>query len=171
MKFTNEDYLKMFEEINDGSSISSTAKKYNIDYSHLWRKYGRFKKNGFDVFRNSKHINIPIEIKLDSIKKYYDGSTLDEIAKNLNIEESVVYNWVQKYQEKGYNGLINHSGRPRLDNMPNKEQTAAKTKELTIEEKLTLSEKENQKLRMENEALKKLYALVQQRKKRQSKKK
>ena len=89
-----------------------------------------------------------------------------EAAVHFNLGSgSVVSNWERIYYEKGPQGLyINQRGRPRkMDSKPKKKKLNTE-----IEEDLIA---ENQRLRMENEYLKKLNALVQERIKRENKKK
>ena len=75
---------------------------------------------------------------------------------------STIYQWGKRYLAKGASGLLSKKkGRP--SKMPKKPK---KKEDLTKLEKL---EAENAQLRMENEFLKKLDTLVQQRKKQPKK--
>ena len=88
-----------------------------------------------------------------------------EAAVHFNLGSgSVVSNWERIYYEKGPQGLYSKQ-RGRAKNMKLKLERKLDKK---IEEDLVT---ENQRLRMENEYLKKLNALVQERIKREGKKK
>ena len=69
-----------------------------------------------------------------------------QISKEYDISQGMIINWIKKYKEFGYEGLVNKKkpGNP-LSKYNNK-------KDLTKEEQLKY---ENMKLRIENEMLKK----------------
>jgi len=79
----------------------------------------------------------------------------------------MLYNWIKKYKEMGYN--IVEQKRGRSSTMPKKD-LKLKTKE-TIEEENERLKKENLYLKAELEYSKKLRAVVQARKNQQQKKK
>lgn len=82
----------------------------------------------------------------------------------------MIIQWVQKYDNFGYNGLkIDQRGRPKMKKNDN--VSSKSVNNLTPKEKVKQLEKENELLKMENEYLKKLDALVQTRLKQQKKKK
>ena len=84
---------------------------------------------------------------------------------------------LKKYEQLGYNGLIDNRGRPGVTKMgrPKKNQTKSTSQQapLTDPEREELNElrKRTRRLEMELEATKKLQALVQERIKRQTPKK
>ena len=77
----------------------------------------------------------------------FEKSTWD-ITRETGLSNGMINNWIKKYRENGYDGLINKKkpGNPMSSLM--------KRKNLTEMEKLKL---ENMKLRIENERLKKGY--------------
>ena len=102
--------------------------------------------------------------KYDMIQRIIDGESISEIAYSNGIQEELLSKWYKIYQESGVDGLkLDRRGRHRK--MAKKPKTSNETK--TKEE----LEKELEYLRVENEYLKKLNALVQKRKGRQPKKK
>ena len=79
---------------------------------------------------------------------------------------SRIMNWERKYLEEGYEGLMKENrGRPSLEG---KKRGRPPKLDKKVEEDLIA---ENQRLRMENEYLKKLNALVQERIERENGKK
>ncbi|AZZ65393.1 hypothetical protein DMC14_002535 [Metamycoplasma phocicerebrale] len=86
-----------------------------------------------------------------------------------NINSGVIYSWIKKYLNLDYNGLKRKIGRPCKMNLNKK----LKEKETTTDKdkKIKELEERNAQLEMENDLLKKLRALVQQRKEQQKKKK
>jgi len=83
----------------------------------------------------------------------------NETMRKYNINShTAVQKWERKYLEEGYEGLMkDNRGRPSLSG---KKRGRPPKLDKTIEEDLIA---ENQRLRMENEYLKKLQALVQER--------
>ena len=82
---------------------------------------------------------------------------------------------MHKYEELGYNGLISkRKGRPKKDMNPEKEEKTktVNSSPLTDQERKEFEElkKKYEEVQMENEFLKKLDALVQERLKREKKK-
>ena len=78
-----------------------------------------------------------------------------ETAGKYGIVHSVIIKWERKYLEEGYEGLMkDNRGRPSLSN---KRRGRPLKLDKKVEEDLIA---ENQRLRMENEYLKKLSALV-----------
>ena len=81
-----------------------------------------------------------------------------ETASKYRIVRSVSTKWERKYLEEGYEGLMkDNRGRPSSSG---KKRGRPPKLDKTVEEDLIA---ENQRLRMENEYLKKLQALVQER--------
>ena len=85
----------------------------------------------------------------------------------------MIHHWVKKYKELGYNGLSIKQGRPRKMKDKNKQTKKVNaSKELDDKDKrIKELEERNAQLEMENDLLKKLRALVQQRNKQQDEKK
>lgn len=171
MKFKTDDFIEMFKLINNGESIRSVARKFNVDSSYLNRKYLSFNSGNTDVIIHGKHKVFPVETKVSIIERYYNGESLAELSRHLGIEASVVNNWIEIYNELGYTGLYKSSGRPKKNIMEQDKNNSTKEQDKSVEQNFILLQQENRRLIMENQALKKLLALVQQRKKRQSKKK
>ena len=171
MKFKTDDFIEMFKLINNGESIRSVAKKFNVDRSYLNRKYLSFNSGNTDVIIHGKHKVFPVETKVSIIERYYNGESLAELSRHLGIGPSVVNNWIEIYNELGYTGLYKSSGRPKKIIMDTNKDSSTKEQDISTEQKLIQLQNENRKLRMENIALKKLSALVHQRKKQQMKKK
>lgn len=89
----------------------------------------------------------------------------------------VIFSWIKKYEQLGYNGLIDKRGSPGMSKRgrPKKnevKETVASVPLTDLErEELNELRKRNRRLEMELEATKKLQALVQERINRQTRKK
>lgn len=89
-----------------------------------------------------------------------------QTAQKYKIASSVIFRWERKYLEEGYEGLMKDN-RGKVSSASGKRGRPPKL-DKKVEEDLIA---ENQRLRMENEYLKKLQALVQKRIDRESGKK
>ena len=88
-----------------------------------------------------------------------------ETERKYNISHYVLSSWERKYLEEGYEGLMkDNRGTPSLTG---KKRGRPPKLDKKVEEDLIA---ENQRLRMENECLKKLNALVQERIERERRK-
>ena len=98
----------------------------------------------------------------ETVRKYWLTTT----KKETNNHRSQVKDWERKYLEEGIEGLEkDNRGRPTVNG---KKRGRPPKLDKQVEEDLIA---ENQRLRMENECLKKLNALVQERIEREQKKK
>ena len=80
--------------------------------------------------------------------------------------DGILHNWLSKFKENGYNVVEKKKGRkPKSMTKPKKND-----KELSEKEKIKKLEEENLYLKAENEYLKKLRALVQERELKEKKK-
>ena len=141
-----------------------TAEKFNIPRSLVVRWVRKFKENGYEGLIKNQKTSYSGEFKQNVVE--YMHLSCQETAFHFNLAgDYVVSKWERIYYEEGPQGLyIERRGRSK--NMSSKPKNKNSNKE--VEEDLI---DENQRLRMENEYLKKLNALVQERIKRENKKK
>ena len=106
------------------------------------------------------------EEKLVLVSKILVGYSYNSVALENRINYRILYNWVQKYKEKGYNGLVDEKkGRPRKvpimkensSPKPLKESEREELIRLRAENKFIKMEIEN--IKAETEIIKKLIAL------------
>ncbi len=101
------------------------------------------------------------EERFELVSQVLAGKSFREVAIPAEINSGVLYQWVRRYKQFGYDGLELRKGRkPKDPDMSKK----AKPKEIEKSdyEKLKLLERENEYLRAENAYLKKLRALIVQ---------
>ena len=157
-------YLKIAEIFNIGTHTADTIKRI-------------YELHGLDGLINRKNITYSPEFKINTINRFYDGESANSLAIEINVSDSVIRSWIKKYEDLGYNGLIDNRGKPGVTKMgrPKKNQTKSTSQQapLTDPEREELNElrKRTRRLEMELEATKKLQALVQERIKRQTPKK
>ena len=106
------------------------------------------------------------EEKLVLVSKILAGYSYNSVALENGINYRILYNWVQKYKEKGYNGLVDEKKeRPRKvpimkensSPKPLKESEREELIRLRAENKFIKTEIEN--IKAEKEIIKKLIAL------------
>lgn len=125
----------------------------------IWTRL--YDQHGADVLKHSyENRNWPPEDKLTLINQHKAGKSINSVAINAGINDGLLYSWVRKYEELGYNGLIeSKKGRPSRN--PDMSKKIIKQRELNeseLEELIRLRS-ENEYIKTEIEVLKKEIAL------------
>jgi transposase len=163
VKFSSEFREKVvYEYLNGGGGTQELANKYGIgshqtilDWVNRYKKYG---DNAFKVRspKSDYNGNFKLEV-LEWMRS--NRASLPETALHFNISTpSTIWSWQRKYEEKGVEALFNRRGRPK-DMTTNDKSKQGKKQESSELERL---QRENLMLRIENEYLKKLKALMQE---------
>ena len=98
------------------------------------------------------------EEKYELVAKVIAGQSIKETAYSVGINHGMLYQWVQKYKTKGYNGLIGKKGRtPKEPQMREKIKPTPLTE--SEREELLRLRAEVEYIRAENEVIKKEIAL------------
>lgn len=187
MKLTFEDKIEIVRLYKDENiSINELAKKYKVYSSTIKLLISKSEQHSIkDLMHPAKRKTYTADFKLMIITEVYKGASKTALAVKYNLPgPGTIVLWMNKYEELGYNGLIPKvKGRPKSNMSPKEE---AKTNVVIDSTPLTNSEREEyEKLKknyeilkkekeqsdMEIDLLKKLNALVQQRKQQQRKKK
>jgi len=136
--------------------MASTQKVYNVSNTAIRKWVRQLEGEGFVRKKNERY---SVEKKIEIIKYYRKhGQTATE--KEYNINHTVFKTWERIWVEEGEEGLaLERRGRGG----PNKPKKDVNQDKDLLEE--------NKRLRMENEYLKKLDALVREREEREKKKK
>lgn len=133
-------------------SFTKTSKKFCVDRSDVRKWVAAFNYHGIDGL-TSKHGTYTGEFKLSVLKYMQDtGSSARNAAAHFNIPGYVsVCKWERIYFEEGLDALfIDRRGRPSIMSEEKKVRNPRLNK-ITQEDLIT----ENQRLRMENDFLKK----------------
>ena len=169
MRWTKEEKLKMvleykksgFIPIVDGCSIK-TMQNNILVWVRVYETYG---EDGLE--HRIRHWTY--EDKINAVQRVLDGESYHEVAHSLGMStETQVLNWHRKYLELGWDGL-KLDGRGRKRKMGSKPIKPSKSKSQADE--IVELRKRLEYLEAENAYLKKLAALVQQRKAQEQKKK
>ena len=172
MKLKLEDKLKIIDLYNEGRSTSQISKQFKVSDWIIENIKRQYREHGIESFKEKgKNKKYSSEFKMKIVNRVLNGESKSGIAAELCVNKGMIHHWVKKYKELGYNGLIEKKkGRPpkmKPKNNETKLDTLIDDKDKIIKEQ---AEKIAQ-LEMENDLLKKLRALVQQRNKQQDEKK
>ena len=150
-----------FTPIVDGCS-RTTMRKRIVRWSRVYELYS---ENGLE--HRIRHWTY--EDKINAVQRVLNGESHCEVANSLGMStETQVLNWHRKYLELGWDGL-KLDGRGRKRKMGNKPTKSSKS--MSQSEEIVELRKRLEYLEAENAYLKKLAALVQQRKAQEQKKK
>ena len=166
-KYSNEFKLKVIEYYQKYGGLKRTAKYFNIPSDYTISKWVRqYNAHGIKgLFRN--RIKYSGSFKQNVVEYMHENHlSLSETCMIYNLgNPDIVGKWERIYYKEGPQALYEER-RGRKKNMSSKPKKKKLNKD--VEEDLI---EEVQRLRMENEYLKKLNALVQERIKRENRKK
>ena len=167
-KYSSEFKLEVVKYYLDNSvGYRTTADHFGVAYPLVLKWVRKYKENGYVGLMKNQKSSYGGDFKLNVVEYRHENHlSCKETAFHFNLAgDYVVSKWERIYYEEGPQGLyIERRGRSK--NMSSKQKKKNLNKE--VEKDLIA---ENQRLRMENEYLKKLNALVQERIKRENKKK
>ena len=166
-KYSSEFKLKVVKYcVEDNHSMCSAARKFGIPSSTPLKEWIRkYKEHGTEGLIKQQKSSYSGEFKQNVVEYMHNNHlSATETAVHFRLQTSVVIKWKRIYYEEGSQSFYKER-RGRSKDMSSKSK---KKLSKEVEEDLVT---ENQRLRMENEYLKKLNALVQERIKRENKKK
>ncbi|WYD24398.1 IS3 family transposase [Fusobacterium animalis] len=160
--------MEIYERRKKGETISSLAKAFNIRESNIKYLIALIEKHGYDILRNGKNRIYSKEFKLQTINRILiNNESINSVAIDIGLASNeILHNWLSKFKENEYNVVEKKKGRKP------KSMTKLKknNKVLSEKDKIKLLEDEIIYLKTENEYLKKLRALVQERELKEKKK-
>ena len=175
MKLKLEDKQEIIRLYEEGYQQTRIAEKFKVQESTINVITRQYRTYGIESFsKKGKNRKFSIEFKLSIINRVLNGESIGSLSNEFMINTGVIFSWVKKYKELGYNGLINQKKGRTPKMKPNKEQVKTTTNPETTDDKDKLIKEQQERiaqLEMENDLLKKLRALVQQRNKQQDEKK
>jgi len=156
-KYSKEEKIAAIKAVDAGESVAEVSKRSGIDDSVLrWvvRMYHEHGENGL----NSHAYGRTAKQKKEILNYMHENQqSIRETGILFKIRESTIWQWERRYLENGMDGLENKK-KGRKPRTPKPKPPKTRLEEL---------EEENLDLRIENEYLKKLNALVAEREKRE----
>ena len=162
-KYTFEEKYEAVQRILGGMSIGESARIMGVSFAQVQKWFHLYENHGWEALRNGG-ASYDGAFKI-MVVEYMHSNHLSYVstAAYFGIKShSHVAKWERIYYEEGSEGLLRKKPRGRPPKTMEKNKTVSKKKELSEETKEDLIA-EVQRLRMENEYLKKLRALVQER--------
>ena len=167
-KLTIKDKIEIYERRKKGETISSLTKAFDVNESNIRYLIALIKKHGYDILRKDKNRTYSKVFKLQIINRILiNHESINSIALDIGlIFSGILNNWLSKFKENGYNVIEKKKGRKP------KSMTKTKKNNKTLSEKEKIKQLEDEilYLKAENEYLKKLKALVQERELKEKKK-
>ena len=167
MRYTKEFKLECVRKYKNGEYIPDPGGCTHDTFHRkvlVWAKI--FDQLGEIGLEHNKPM-LSFEDKVKCIQRIIDGESMTTIANSIGRQEAQISTWYSIYLHEGFEGLKSKKkGRPPKMKVKEKD-----LKSLSLEEQNKELKKRLELLEIENEYLKKLAALVQQRKGQQQKKK
>jgi transposase-like protein len=161
MRYSHEYKLKCVDLYRQGRWPETPPGISEENFRITIRRWVRLEEaNGSDVLKHKNFNKVwTPEEKMELISKVLAGSSNQSVALEAGIEPRLLYQWVRKYKEEGYNGLVNNKkGRPYKEpNMKGKTDPRPLTE--SEREELIRLRAENEYIKAENEVIKKRIAL------------
>ncbi len=166
-KLSYEDKINIYKEKKKGMSITSISSKYKVNVSVIKYLVRLIDKHGLDILRTNKNKSYSSNEKERIINRVLlDNEATFSVAIDEGLSsDGLLFTWISKYKENGYNIVERKKGRSAMPKI------TKKNKKETNKEKIKRLEEQVQYLSAELEYSKKLRAVVQARKNQQQKKK
>lgn len=170
-KLTREQKIEIYEKRKQGISYIQLSKQYGIRRANIQYLIRLIDSHGFEILRQDRNQYYPPSLKEEIINKVIkDGKSIVSTAIEYGLgSDGMLHTWIKEYKANGYVIIEKPKGRKSI--MKKNNQPEKKYEDMTDAEKVKYLENKNLYLEAENEYLKKLRAVVQQRQERQSKKK
>lgn len=167
MRYTKEFKLECIRKYKNGEYITDPG---GCSHATFYRKLNDwvhiFDELGEAGLEHSKTM-LSFKDKKRCVQRVINGESMNSIATSIGRQESQISKWYNIYLHEGFEGLkFRKKGRP-----PKMKKEEKYIESLSLEEQNEELKKRLELLEIENEYLKKLAALVQQRKGQQQKKK
>ena len=167
-KLTRSQKMELYEKRQSGITMSSLEMEYGIKRDNISYLVRLIDRHGTDILRVNNNRYYSPDFKLEVINRILvSNESIVSLAIELGLSsDGMIHNWIKKYKENGYNVIEKKRGRPPMTKPKIEHKTP-----LTTEKELEELKKKNQYLEAENEYLKKLQVIVDQRVEREKKKK
>ena len=170
-KLTREQRIEIYELRKSGYTINHICNTFGITKTNVNYLIRLIDIHGKDILRIDRNNYYSPEFKQEAINRILvNYESVNSVSIDIGlVSNSTLISWIKKYKEMGYN--VTEKPRGRQKAMTSNYKSEKKYNDMSLEEKNKFNEKRIQYLEAEIECIKKLEAVVQQRKNRQLKKK
>ena len=112
-KLTYEDKINIYEERKSGKSISYLSSKYNVRADNLKYLIRLIDRHGYNVIKTIKNKRYTIAEKeriINRVLQNNESTCAVSIDEGL-LSNGILFNWIKKYKENGYNIVERKRGR------------------------------------------------------------
>lgn len=160
-KLTYQQKVEIFKRRLNGESSRTLASIFNVSYQYIDYLTRLLNKHGINILKTERtyptYSNEFIQRAIDRV--LLENEAITSVAIDIGLtSKTILLKWIKKYKENCYN-VIENKKRRKPKTMTKIKKTK---KSSTNEEKIKDLEKEILYLKAENEYLKKLNALVQE---------
>ena len=163
MRYSYELNWNVYNSIKKQAHIHQHPRKSNnilLDIK-LENQQRMYDKHGPNILKHSNgNYKWTPDAKLVLINQYLTGKSMTSVAIDAGIDKGLLYSWIRKYEELGYNGLVeSKKGRKCKNPDMNKKTIVQRDLNETELEELIRLRAENEYIKAEIEVLKKSIAL------------
>ncbi len=162
MRYTLEFKKKAIDMYRKGKWIDTPEGVSQKRFRAEIREWVRLEEqNSIDVLKHNTQNKVwSAEDKYELVARVIAGESYTSVAISAGINSGLLYQWVRKYREQGYNGLVNtKKGRPSKNPMKKVNYNNPRKIEESEYEELIRLRAENQYIKAEIEVIKKEIAL------------
>ena len=166
MRYSHEYKLECIELYRQGIWAETPKGIKTTNFRHMIREWSRIEEqNGADSLKHLGNNKVwSPEMKYELVARVLAGQSNKSVAISVGISHGLLYTWVRKYKELGYNGLVNKQ-KGRKSNKTDMKKKTIKPKPLSESEReeLIRLRAEVETMKAEIEVVKKRIALRQER--------
>lgn len=168
-KLTREEKIEIYNERKQGTTVIQLSIKYKVRKEVIEYLIRLIDMHGFDILRKDRNRYYSPTLKQEIINRVFiDHQSINSTALEYGLSsKGILQNWIKSYKENNYAIVEKEKGRPST---MKKENSIKKYEDMTPEEKIKYLENKNLDLEVENAYLKKLRAVIQNKKSQQKKK-
>lgn len=166
MRYSHEYKLECIEFYRQGIWVETPKGIKTTNFRHMIREWSRIEEqNGADSLKHLGNNKVwSPEMKYELVARVLAGQSNKSVAISVGISHGLLYTWVRKYKELGYNGLVNKQ-KGRKSNKTDMKKKTIEPKPLSESEReeLIRLRAEVETIKAEIEVVKKRIALRQER--------
>ena len=166
MRYSHEYKLECIEFYRQGIWVETPKGIKTTNFRHMIREWSRIEEqNGADDLKHLGNNKVwSPEMKYELVARVLAGQSNKSVAISVGISHGLLYTWVRKYKELGYNGLVNKQ-KGRKSNKTDMKKKTIEPKPLSESEceELIRLRAEVETMKAEIEVVKKRIALRQER--------